>query len=54
MYNNDGRMRVARDSGGVAVANSLSNTAYLQAPVSGLYVVSATQIWETGGAVKGM
>ena len=54
MYNNDGRMRVARDSGGVAFASSLSNNAYLEAPVSGLYVVSATQIWGNGGAVKGM
>lgn len=54
MYNNDGRLRVARDSGGVAVATSIGNTAYLEAPVSGLYVVSATQIWGTGGAVKGM
>ena len=54
MYNNDGRLRVARDSGGVAFASSLSNNAYLEAPVSGLYVVSATQIWGTGSAVKGM
>ncbi|NWO04224.1 MAG: collagen-like protein [Alteromonadaceae bacterium] len=54
MYNNDGRLRVARDSGGVAVASSLNNTAYLEAPVSGLYIVSATQIWGTGSAVKGM
>lgn len=54
MYNNDGRLRVARDSGGVAHAASLNNTAYLEAPVSGLYVVSATQIWGNGSAVKGM
>ena len=53
-YNNDGRLSVARESGGVAFASSLSNNAYLEAPVNGLYLVSATQIWETGGAVKGM
>src|SRR5699024_4502644 len=54
MYNNDGRLRVARDSGGVAVATGLGNHAYLHAPVSGLYIVSATQLWNNGGAVKGM
>jgi hypothetical protein len=53
-YNNDGRLRVARNSGGVAVASFLGNSAYLQAPVSGIYVVSATQLWKNGNTVKGM
>src|SRR5699024_4939325 len=53
-YNNNGRLRVARDSGGVAVTSSVSTEAYSHAAVSGLYVVSASQLWNKGDTVKGM
>jgi hypothetical protein len=43
---------VAHNVGGVAANDN--NNPRLMAPVDGYYLLSATQLWDNGGAVKGM
>lgn len=48
----DGRLRVAASTYGAAVATNDTNC-YLLAPVSGLYLLSATQAWLTDNSARG-
>lgn len=48
----DGRLTVAHDVGGVASVDN--NNPRLAAPVDGYYLLSATQLWNNGNAIKGM
>ena len=48
----DGRLAVAHDVGGVAATDN--NNPRLMAPVDGYYLLSATQLWSNGSAIKGM
>lgn len=48
----DGRLVVAHDVGGVATVDN--NNPRLIAPVDGYYLLSATQLWDNGNAIKGM
>ena len=50
--NHDGLLYVAADKGGVASVSG--NDPRLTAPVAGLYVLSATQMWGNATAQKGM
>ena len=50
--NHDGRLTVAHNVGGVASTDN--NNPRLAAPVDGYYLLSATQLWSNGNAVKGM
>ena len=52
-YNNDGRLRVNRNTNNVAFASKATNGVYLQAPVTGLYLVSAVQCWLTDSSARG-
>lgn len=48
----DGRLTVAHNVGGVATVDN--NNPRLIAPVDGYYLLSATQLWDNGNAIKGM
>lgn len=48
----DGRLAVAHNVGGVAASDN--NNPRLMAPVDGYYLLSATQLWNNGNAIKGM
>ena len=48
----DGRLTVAHSVGGVAANDN--NNPRLMAPVDGYYLLSATQLWSNGNAIKGM
>lgn len=48
----DGRLTVAHNVGGVA--STSNNNPRLTAPVDGYYLLSATQLWDNGSAIKGM
>lgn len=51
-YNSDGRLRVERSVGGAAVASN-DTACYLYAPVSGVYLVSAVQVWTVDTGPRG-
>lgn len=51
MATSGARLKVHADSGGVAVVSGAN--AYLRAPVTGWYLISATQTWGNAGAESG-